>query len=67
MPLQPFHHRSKNASPAASPAPAPREDDVRRRAFEIYQQRSKQGSPGSAIDDWVQAERELRQRGKNAR
>ena len=34
------------------------EDDVRLRAYELYLQRA--GAPGSDVDDWLQAERELR-------
>ena len=33
-------------------------DDVRRRAYEIYQERG--GLPGRELEDWVQAESELR-------
>jgi hypothetical protein len=33
---------------------------IERRAYEIYQARG--GSHGSDLDDWLQAERELRQR-----
>jgi hypothetical protein len=36
------------------------EEEIRRRAFEIYLERGEQ--PGSDLDDWLQAEREL-QRG----
>jgi len=32
-------------------------DDIRRRAFEIYQERG--GLPGRALDDWLQAESEF--------
>ncbi len=34
------------------------EDDVRRRAYELYLQRG--GAPGNDLADWLQAERELR-------
>ena len=34
------------------------EEEIRRRAFEIYLERGEQ--PGSDLDDWLQAERELR-------
>ena len=34
-----------------------REEEVRNRAYEIYQQRELQ--PGSELEDWLQAEREL--------
>lgn len=36
------------------------EDEIRRRAFELYQQRGT--SSGSEADDWLAAEREVRQR-----
>lgn len=35
------------------------EDDVRLRAYEIYLRRG--DAPGNDIDDWLQAERELRE------
>jgi hypothetical protein len=34
-----------------------REEEIRRRAYEIYLERGEQ--PGSELDDWLQAEREL--------
>lgn len=62
-------------SPAATaevkPAPAatkttvaparPSSEQVRLRAFEIYQSRCRAGKPGDAASDWAQAERELTQ------
>jgi hypothetical protein len=36
------------------------EDEIRRRAYELYQQRG--GAAGSAAEDWLAAEREVRQR-----
>ena len=36
------------------------EDEIRRRAYELYQQRG--GAPGSEAEDWLAAEREVRQR-----
>lgn len=38
----------------------PTEDDIRRRAYEIYL--SRDGAPGNAELDWLQAETELRDR-----
>jgi hypothetical protein len=35
----------------------PSEDAIRRRAHEIWQRRGK--APGTAVDDWLRAEREL--------
>jgi DUF2934 family protein len=34
-----------------------RDEEIRRRAYEIYLERGEQ--PGRALDDWLQAEREL--------
>ncbi len=36
---------------------AARDEDIRRRAYEIYLERGQQ--PGRDLDDWLQAEREL--------
>lgn len=36
----------------------PTQEAVRQRAYEIYCSRN--GSPGSELEDWLQAERELR-------
>jgi hypothetical protein len=36
------------------------EDEIRRRAYELYQQRG--AGSGSEADDWLSAEREVRQR-----
>jgi len=36
------------------------EDEIRRRAYELYQQRG--NAPGSEAEDWLAAEREVRQR-----
>lgn len=43
-----------------TPPQPPIEEDIRRRAYEIYEAR--RGGPGSPVDDWVKAERELRDR-----
>src|ERR1700731_740454 len=39
-------------------ANAARDENIRRRAYEIYLERGEQ--PGRELDDWLQAERELR-------
>jgi len=39
-------------------ASAPTEEEIRQRAFEIYRERK--GRPGSALDDWLRAEAELK-------
>jgi Protein of unknown function (DUF2934) len=36
---------------------APNHDEIRRRAYEIYQERG--GLPGHELEDWLQAEREF--------
>ena len=41
----------------ASGGNAAPEENIRRRAYEIYLERGEQ--PGSELDDWFQAEREL--------
>jgi hypothetical protein len=55
--------RSRAGRPATSEAvPAiphnGNREEIERRAYEIYQERG--GSHGAALDDWLQAERELR-------
>jgi len=39
--------------------------EVAQRAYELYQARG--GEPGHELDDWLQAEREIAQRGQIAR
>ncbi len=46
------------ASPATATAPSP--EEIARRAYEIYLARG--GEPGREREDWLQAERELRQK-----
>lgn len=43
-------------APATRPAVSPLE--IERRAYELYLLRG--GAPGSALEDWLQAERDLR-------
>ncbi len=43
----------------------PAEDEIRRRAYEIYQSRA--GEVGRESEDWAQAERELREKRKATR
>jgi hypothetical protein len=35
------------------------EEDIRFRAYEIFQARVSEGQPGNEMSDWLQAEREL--------
>ena len=46
------------------PVLAPAEDEIRLRAYEKY--RARNGSPGTALDDWLEAERELRDAAQRA-
>lgn len=43
----------------------PTQDEIQLRAYEIYVERH--GAPGDALEDWVQAERELLQKQQKAR
>jgi len=56
---QPSKKRSRSTRPARRKSPpAPTEDEVRSLAYRIYQARGAQ--PGHELEDWLQAERELR-------
>ena len=55
------------AAPMRVPAPTatarevkPSIEQVRSRAYELYQQRSRAGRPGDSTTDWLEAERQLR-------
>jgi hypothetical protein len=58
--------RAPAAKPAAEQTPvgptaaSPTDEDIRRRAYERYQQRG--GNHGQHFDDWLEAEKELRTR-----
>lgn len=45
--------------PANPLRPAPAAEQIRQRAYEIHQARG--GGPGHELDDWLQAEQELKQ------
>jgi hypothetical protein len=47
------------ADPREKPVP---EEKIRNRAHEIYQRRGEE--PGRDLDDWLQAERELKEQGE---
>lgn len=49
-----------NASPAERDEPIPLDDRIRMRAFELYRERGDE--PGDDLRDWLQAEREYRER-----
>jgi hypothetical protein len=50
-------HRVTETNVASAPS-SERFEEIRRRAYEIYLERGEQ--PGREVDDWLQAERELR-------
>ena len=52
--------RPTRAGKGPAPASAPSPEEVARRAYEIYLARG--GEPGRKQEDWLQAERELRQK-----
>jgi hypothetical protein len=59
MKRAPMTTKSKSRKPR-SPKPAPPDDieeSIRRRAYELYEQRGR--IDGFALDDWLLAEREL--------
>ena len=37
----------------------PNEDEVRRRAYELYLEREREGRAGAALDDWLRAQAEV--------
>jgi hypothetical protein len=54
--------RQTSTRKRASPPPQPTREDIERRAYEIYLERS--GTEGCEMEDWLQAERELQRRMK---
>jgi Protein of unknown function (DUF2934) len=50
----------KNAAPSINLFPINLEDEIRRRAYELYLQRGT--APGGEAEDWLAAEREIKQR-----
>ena len=59
MPRQKRQRQAVNPAPCGTtPAIQPTQAEIARRAHEIYQARG--GAPGSDLDDWLQAERELK-------
>ena len=52
--------KKENLKSSASSSNGPTEDEIRKRAYELYRERG--SGPGSALDDWLQAEAELKLR-----
>jgi hypothetical protein len=59
-PARPRARKTKTAPAPPTPPPgsAPSVDEIRRRAYERYQERG--GNHGRHFDDWLEAEKELR-------
>ena len=53
--------RSIRATTEPAQAATARAERIRRDAYEIFRARGTNGSPGDALTDWLQAERELRE------
>jgi Protein of unknown function (DUF2934) len=51
--------RTSREAASSTASSGPNEDDIRRRAYQRYLERG--GSDGQDFDDWLQAERELKQ------
>jgi len=57
-PASPYTTKTASTAESAPPSPEPSVDEIRRRAYERYQQRG--GNHGRHFDDWLEAEKELR-------
>jgi len=53
--------RNKNVAPLTGAGRAPSHEEIARRANEIW--RARGAAPGSEVEDWLQAEKELREKG----
>lgn len=47
----------RKASPLSNPAPMELQDQIRRRAYELYEERGR--TPGLENEDWLRAEHEI--------
>jgi hypothetical protein len=67
-PKAPAPAPKKPAAPAPKKAEAPGKkpelekflDEVKKRAYEIYQERAKAKTPGDQLSDWLKAEKEIK-------
>ena len=59
-PARPKARKTKTAAAGAPPSTEPSVDEIRRRAYERYQERG--GNHGRHFDDWLEAEKELRRK-----
>jgi hypothetical protein len=55
---EPTQATAAEQNPIGPPAVEPSDEEIRRRAYERYQQRG--GDHGQHFDDWLEAERELK-------
>lgn len=53
-PASQFNPRSTKATDAQN-----RDERIRQRAYELFEQRMRAGAPGSDMSDWLQAEGEI--------
>ncbi len=58
-------HETAKRSPVNRVEPAETEESIRRRAYELYEQRGR--GDGLELDDWVHAEAELQSSRKSAK
>jgi hypothetical protein len=57
--------RQTSTRKRAKPSSEPTREDIEQRAYEIYLERSgSEGSEGSEMGDWLEAERELQRRNR---
>ena len=61
-PARPKARKTRTAATpgSAPPSSGPSVDEIRRRAYERYQERG--GNHGQHFDDWLEAEKELRRK-----
>jgi Protein of unknown function (DUF2934) len=53
--------KETNEHPVIEDRPQPTEDEIRERAYQIYNARN--GGPGDEVNDWLKAEAELKAEG----
>jgi hypothetical protein len=57
--IEPIETR-RDALPVGNPLGSTLDEEIRRRAYELYLERG--GTPGNESEDWITAEREVRSR-----
>lgn len=56
--------KAVSRKPVAKETPSISEDEIRRRAFELFEERG--GQEGHELEDWLRAESEIRRASKDA-